>query len=42
MAYLDGGLEPGDREALDFFEETVKLDQSASSPDEDAGAAGEK
>ena len=35
-------VEGKDQEALDFFEEAVKLDQSASSPDEDAGASREK
>ena len=35
-------VEGKDQEALDFFEEAVKLDQSPSSPDEDAGASREK
>ncbi len=35
-------VEGKDQEALNFFEEAVKLGQSPSSPDEDAGASGEK
>ncbi len=35
-------VEGKDQEALDFFEEAIKLDQSVSSPDKDAGASGEK
>ena len=35
-------VEGKDQEALDFFEEAVKLDQSASSPDGETGASKEK
>ncbi len=35
-------VEGKDQEALAFFEEAIKLDQSVSSPAKDAGASGER
>ena len=35
-------VEGKDQEALDFFEEAIKLEQAAPSPAKDAGASGEK